>query len=567
MARGIIAMLVIMAVALPPDPAFARSRTLDLYFTHTRENLKIVYKRNGRHVPSALRKINRFLRDWRRNESTKMDPELLDLLWDVQQEFGGRTIHVVSAYRSPATNRMLRRRSRGVASKSQHMVGRAIDFYIKGVDVSKLREAGMRRQVGGVGYYPRSGTPFVHFDTGSVRAWPRMSRRKLAKVFPDGETLHLPKSGKPLANYTRAKKLEEKGKLAKLDGGGGSFFGFGGGGQRTVTARGGRDSPFGDRVVASAGATRASSTQSGTARQDTARRESKPEPVQTASLGNSPKEEANTDPDDGNGGFVQLPSVSLGGLINRFRGGDGDGDEGSEGANAEPDAPKATENPADGPSMRPVPAPRNRLTSVADQDPGAGSDEASEEAVANIPVPRIAPRERQMAAAPRNADDATAQESARSGQRGRDRVPPSNDPPRAASALAYARPGETGSRESPLSATTAMIPSGSAVQPLPTPEPTDPPLAALVSSGAAVGRVLSRAAGATPEMISQTRGLSQGPFATLSAPNPDQAARGGLLTAQGFLGRPSPLRPQSAELGAPREFTGLRLTVYARSDE
>ena len=227
-------------IALAPTTAAAANRTLDLYFTHTKERLKIVYKRNGAYVPSALRDLNRFLRDWRRNEATKMDPELFDLIWEVQQEFGGKTIHVVSAYRSPATNSMLRKRSRGVAKNSQHMAGKAIDFYIKGAKISKVREEGIKRQVGGVGYYPSSRSPFVHMDTGRVRAWPRMSHGQLARLFPDGKTLHVPSNGKPLKGYKEAQALEKAGKLQKLKGGTSvgvrSLFAFAGGGGSTRSA-------------------------------------------------------------------------------------------------------------------------------------------------------------------------------------------------------------------------------------------------------------------------------------------------------------------------------------------
>ena len=84
-----------------------------------------------------------------------MDPELLDLVWEVYQKVGAREhIYVVSSYRSPATNNMLRKRSRGVAKNSQHTLGKAMDFYIPGVNLAKLRATGLRKQVGGVGYYP-----------------------------------------------------------------------------------------------------------------------------------------------------------------------------------------------------------------------------------------------------------------------------------------------------------------------------------------------------------------------------------------------------------------------------
>jgi hypothetical protein len=134
-----------------------------------------------------------------------MDPRLLDLVWETYRNVGAQDyIHVVSAYRSPATNSMLRSRSKGVANKSQHMLGKAMDFYIPGVPLKKLRETGLRMQVGGVGYYPRSGSPFVHFDVGNVRHWPRMTRSELVAVFPNGKTLHVPSDGKPLPGYEQA---------------------------------------------------------------------------------------------------------------------------------------------------------------------------------------------------------------------------------------------------------------------------------------------------------------------------------------------------------------------------
>ncbi len=186
-------------------PAAAETRSLKLYFLHTKERATITYKKNGRYIPSGLKKVNRFLRDWRRNEPTKMDPRLLDLLWEVYQASGSKKhIHVVSAYRSPQTNAMLRKRSKGVARRSQHVLGRAIDFYLPDVKLSKLRRVAMQAQVGGVGYYPRSGSPFVHIDVGSVRSWPRMSRKELVSLFPKGKTLHLPKDGKPLPGYQQA---------------------------------------------------------------------------------------------------------------------------------------------------------------------------------------------------------------------------------------------------------------------------------------------------------------------------------------------------------------------------
>ncbi len=187
--------------------AEAEDRALKLYFTHTGEKATITYKRNGRLDMQGIAKINRFLRDWRRNENARMDPRLLDVIWEIYDRTGTSDyIHVVSAYRSPATNAMLRGRSRstGVAKKSQHMLGKAMDFYIPGVKLATLRALAMQMQSGGVGYYPTSGSPFVHVDVGNVRAWPRMSRQELARLFPRGRTMHLPASGGPLPGYDDA---------------------------------------------------------------------------------------------------------------------------------------------------------------------------------------------------------------------------------------------------------------------------------------------------------------------------------------------------------------------------
>ncbi|WP_233280580.1 DUF882 domain-containing protein [Devosia rhizoryzae] len=194
------ALLTLSAVLVSAPVQAASERALYLYYTHTKETARIVFKRNGQYVQSGLNELNYFLRDWRRNEPTQMDPRLFDLVWEVYQEVGGsEPVNVVSAYRSPATNEMLRETSSGVAENSQHTKGHAMDFFIPGISLSKLRAAAMRKQVGGVGYYPTSGSPFVHLDTGSVRAWPRMTRAQLKEIFPDGRTMHLPTDGTPLS--------------------------------------------------------------------------------------------------------------------------------------------------------------------------------------------------------------------------------------------------------------------------------------------------------------------------------------------------------------------------------
>jgi uncharacterized protein YcbK (DUF882 family) len=168
--------------------AQGETRTISLHHIHTDEELTVTYKVNGRYDEEALRKINNLLRDWRESKSTAMDPHLIDLLWEVYREVGAKEpIWIVCGYRSPETNSMLRRRSSGVAQFSQHMLGKAIDFYIPGVPLEQLREAGLRAQRGGVGFYPTSGSPFVHMDTGSVRHWPRMPEPQLASVLAKGQ--------------------------------------------------------------------------------------------------------------------------------------------------------------------------------------------------------------------------------------------------------------------------------------------------------------------------------------------------------------------------------------------
>ncbi len=161
------------------------TRTISLRNTHTKETLTITYKVNGRYDEEALNKLNHILRDWREDQPIKMDPHLFDLIWDVYREVGAtEPIAIVCGYRSPTTNAMLRRRSSGVAKFSQHMLGKAMDFYIPGVPLERLREAGLRASRGGVGFYPSSN--FVHLDTGNVRHWPRMPEAQLARVMAKG---------------------------------------------------------------------------------------------------------------------------------------------------------------------------------------------------------------------------------------------------------------------------------------------------------------------------------------------------------------------------------------------
>jgi len=182
------------------------TRTLSIFHSHTKESLTVTFKRDGRYDRAALEQLNWLLRDWRVDEPTKMDPRLFDTVWEAYRSVGSQEpITVVSAYRSPGTNAMLRRRSKMVAEYSQHMLGKAMDFYLPDVSIDQIRAVGMRMQRGGVGWYPRAGSPFVHLDVGSVRSWPRMTHDQLARLFPDGKTVHLPSDNRPLPGYELAR--------------------------------------------------------------------------------------------------------------------------------------------------------------------------------------------------------------------------------------------------------------------------------------------------------------------------------------------------------------------------
>jgi uncharacterized protein YcbK (DUF882 family) len=191
--------------------ALNETRTLSFHHTHSDEDLTVTFKRDGRYDEEALKQINHFLRDWRSQDQTTMDRHLFDILWEVYRDVDGKKpIQIISSYRSPATNAMLRRRSSGVARFSQHMLGHAMDFFIPDVPLEQIRYAGLRLQRGGVGFYPTSGSPFVHLDTGSIRHWPRMTHDQLARVFPDGRTVHIPTDGTPLKGYELARADIEK---------------------------------------------------------------------------------------------------------------------------------------------------------------------------------------------------------------------------------------------------------------------------------------------------------------------------------------------------------------------
>jgi uncharacterized protein YcbK (DUF882 family) len=159
----------------PPVASFAAAsikpvRRAFVHNLHTGETLNAVYWESGRYVPDALAEAMRVMRDWRNGQEHAMDPRLFDLLHAVQLKLEvNRPVQLISGYRSPATNAMLHAESGQVAAHSQHLLGKASDIRIEGVDLSNLHRAALGLRAGGVGFYPQS--DFVHVDVGPVRQW------------------------------------------------------------------------------------------------------------------------------------------------------------------------------------------------------------------------------------------------------------------------------------------------------------------------------------------------------------------------------------------------------------
>jgi uncharacterized protein YcbK (DUF882 family) len=152
-----------------PGPA-AAEKSLAFYNTHTGENLKTIYWAEGRYLGQSLREINHILRDPRNDEVHDIDTGLLDLLFAMRKQIDtDQPFHVISGYRSRATNEFLRAHTTGVAEHSLHLVGQAIDIRTPGRELATLRKVAMALKGGGVGYYPKS--DFIHVDIGRVRYW------------------------------------------------------------------------------------------------------------------------------------------------------------------------------------------------------------------------------------------------------------------------------------------------------------------------------------------------------------------------------------------------------------
>jgi uncharacterized protein YcbK (DUF882 family) len=147
----------------------AQSRSLSFYNLHTTEKLSTVYWADGQYVPAALAEINRILRDYRNGEICEIVPQLLDTLCQLRMQLETtEPFELISGYRSPATNALLRSQGRGVAENSLHTKGMAADIRIPGRSLSLLRRTAISLKAGGVGYYP---SQFVHVDVGRVRTW------------------------------------------------------------------------------------------------------------------------------------------------------------------------------------------------------------------------------------------------------------------------------------------------------------------------------------------------------------------------------------------------------------
>jgi uncharacterized protein YcbK (DUF882 family) len=153
-----------------PDGIALKERPLSLFNPHTKERFEGIYWCDGDYVPNALNNINHIMRDIRTNEVKLIDPHLLDLIFSISIKLKPKApFRVISGYRSPKTNTLLRKRGNGAAKKSYHIKGQAVDIRLPGHRTSVLRKAAYELKKGGVGYYPKR--RFVHIDVGPVRYW------------------------------------------------------------------------------------------------------------------------------------------------------------------------------------------------------------------------------------------------------------------------------------------------------------------------------------------------------------------------------------------------------------
>ena len=207
--------------ALQTASAEGDTRTLSFHHVHTGEDITVTFKRNGRYDDAALKKLDWFMRDWRREEvRPAWIPHLFDLLWEAYREVDGSEADPgdlrLSRRRQP-TPCCARARPASRSSASTPTARRWISIF-PACRWKKSAIVGLRLQRGGVGFYPTSGSPFVHMDTGTIRHWPRMTHDQLAKVFPDGRTVHIPSDGQPLPGYALAlADVERRGAVPSSD--------------------------------------------------------------------------------------------------------------------------------------------------------------------------------------------------------------------------------------------------------------------------------------------------------------------------------------------------------------
>jgi uncharacterized protein YcbK (DUF882 family) len=166
----VICTLVLVLSTLSSSGMIGEEQKFSFYNTHTNEHIEVVYKKGGDYNPQALQEINHIFRDHRADKIHPIDPALLDYLYDllIKIDFQGE-VHIISGYRSPETNKKLRKKSSGVAAGSLHMQGKALDFRLPGVDTKLLRDTALGIKRGGVGYYKK--LDFIQIDTGRARFW------------------------------------------------------------------------------------------------------------------------------------------------------------------------------------------------------------------------------------------------------------------------------------------------------------------------------------------------------------------------------------------------------------
>ncbi|WON78219.1 YcbK family protein [Serratia sp. UGAL515B_01] len=165
----------VMGIALLPRPSLAslstaRPRILVLNNLNTGESIKAEFFDGRGYNREELARLNYLFRDYRANKTKTIDPRLFEHLYRLQGLLGTtKPVQLISGYRSIDTNNEMREHKRGVAKKSYHTKGQAMDFHIEGIQLNNIRKAALKMRAGGVGYYPRSN--FVHIDTGPVRTW------------------------------------------------------------------------------------------------------------------------------------------------------------------------------------------------------------------------------------------------------------------------------------------------------------------------------------------------------------------------------------------------------------